>query len=183
MRIQLLVRFKSIAAFFMQPCTQSITQTIVIKDILNTYETGLLLWIENNSGVMRIIMQELQTKVQAKHGHYLIILDLNKSKEYTAIIKFIKPKTPIILKGVTKISSCRVHAISGRGIVQARKFFWFYSRLSLNGHLYKMDTPVKRTPRVGPCLCLFPFFSLYKTNISLRWTLSTGPKGVRLEES
>ena len=57
---------------------------------------------------------------------YLIILDLRKSKEYTAIIKFIKPKTPIILSAVTKISSCRVHAISGRGIVQARKFFWFY---------------------------------------------------------
>ena len=33
-----------------------------------------------------------------------------------------------------------------------------YSRLSLNGHLYKTDTSVKRTPRVGPCLCLFPLF-------------------------
>ena len=94
----------------MQPCTKSITQTIVIKDILNTYETGLLLWRENNSGVMRIIMQELWTKVQAKHGHYLIILDLSKSKEYTAIIKLIKPKTPIILSAVTKISSCQVYA-------------------------------------------------------------------------
>ena len=31
-----------------------------------------------------------------------------------------------------------------------------YSQLSLNGHLYKTDTSVKRTPRVGPCLCLFP---------------------------
>ena len=29
-----------------------------------------------------------------------------------------------------------------------------YSRLSLNGHLYKTDTSVKRTPRVGPCLSL-----------------------------
>lgn len=77
---------------------------MVIKDILNTYETGLLLWIENNSGVMRIITQELWTKVQAKHGHYLIILDQSKSKEYTAIIKFIKPKTPIVLSrgAVTK---------------------------------------------------------------------------------
>ena len=28
----------------------------------------------------------------------------------------------------------------------------YYSRLSLNGHLYKTDTSVKRTPRVGPCL-------------------------------
>ena len=33
-----------------------------------------------------------------------------------------------------------------------------YSRLSLNRHLYKTDTSVKRTPRVGPCLCLFPLF-------------------------
>ena len=32
------------------------------------------------------------------------------------------------------------------------------SRLSLNGHLYKTDTSVKRTPRVGPCPCLFPLF-------------------------
>ena len=101
---------------------------MVIKDILNTYETGLLLWIENNSGVMRIITQELWTEVQAKHVHYLIISDLSKSKEYTAIIKFIKPKTSIILMrgAVTETSSCRVYAISGRGIVQARKFFWFY---------------------------------------------------------
>ena len=29
-----------------------------------------------------------------------------------------------------------------------------YSRLSLNRHLYKMDTSVKRTLRVGPCLSL-----------------------------
>ena len=35
--------------------------------------------------------------------------------------------------------------------------FWQYSRLSLNGHLYKTDTSVKRTPRVGPCLSLLPF--------------------------
>ena len=58
-----------------------------------------------------------------------------------------------------------------------------YSRLSLNGHLYKTDTSVKGTPRVGPCLCLFPLFDSYKTDISLRRTLSTGPKGVRLGES
>ena len=29
-----------------------------------------------------------------------------------------------------------------------------YSWLSLNGHLYKMDTSVKRTLRIGPCLSL-----------------------------
>ena len=36
--------------------------------------------------------------------------------------------------------------------------YYMYSRLSLNRHLYKTDTSVKRTPRVGPCLCLFPSF-------------------------
>ena len=62
------------------------------------------MWIEDSSGVMRIIRQELWKKVEAKHGHYLIILDRSKSKEYTAIIKFIKPKTPIVLSrgAVTK---------------------------------------------------------------------------------
>ena len=36
--------------------------------------------------------------------------------------------------------------------------FWGpeYSRLPLNGRLYKADTSVKRTPRVGPCLSLLP---------------------------
>jgi len=33
-----------------------------------------------------------------------------------------------------------------------------YSRLSLNGHLYKTDTSVKQTPIVGPCLSLLPLF-------------------------
>ena len=36
--------------------------------------------------------------------------------------------------------------------------FFKYSRLPLNGHLYKTDTSVKRTPRVGPCLSLLPLF-------------------------
>ena len=36
--------------------------------------------------------------------------------------------------------------------------YYMYSRLSLNGHLYKTDTSVKQTPRVGLCLCLFPLF-------------------------
>ena len=36
--------------------------------------------------------------------------------------------------------------------------YYMYSRLSLNGHLYKMDTSVKRTPRVGPCLSLLLLF-------------------------
>ena len=33
-----------------------------------------------------------------------------------------------------------------------------YSRLSLNGHLCKTDTSVKRTVSVGPCLYLLPLF-------------------------
>ena len=42
-----------------------------------------------------------------------------------------------------------------------------YSRLSLNGHLYKKDTTVKRTPWAGPCLCLFPSFdSIRRTPLS-----------------
>ena len=34
------------------------------------------------------------------------------------------------------------------------------------------DTSIRRTPRVGPCLSL----------LSIRWTLSAGPKGVRLRQ-
>ena len=33
-----------------------------------------------------------------------------------------------------------------------------HSRLSINGHLYKTDTSVKWTHRVGPCLSLLPLF-------------------------
>ena len=33
-----------------------------------------------------------------------------------------------------------------------------YNRLSLNGHPYKTDTSLKRTPRVGPYLSLLPLF-------------------------
>ena len=33
-----------------------------------------------------------------------------------------------------------------------------YSRLSLNGHLYKTDTSVKWTLRVGPCISLLLLF-------------------------
>ena len=37
-----------------------------------------------------------------------------------------------------------------------------YSQLSLNGHLNKTDTSVKRTPRVGPSLSLLPLFGSLK---------------------
>ena len=33
-----------------------------------------------------------------------------------------------------------------------------YSQLSLNGHLCKTETSVKRTPRIGPCFSLLPLF-------------------------
>ena len=42
--------------------------------------------------------------------------------------------------------------------VRENRAYEFYSRLSLNGHLYKTDTSLKRTPRVGPCLSLLPLF-------------------------
>ena len=50
----------------------------------------------------------------------------------------------------------------------------------LNGvNIIKKDTRVKQTPRVGPCLSLLPLsYWLYKTDITLRWTLTAGPKGV-----
>ena len=35
-------------------------------------------------------------------------------------------------------------------------FYLLYSWLSLNRHLYKMDTSLRRTLRVGPCLSLLP---------------------------
>ena len=38
--------------------------------------------------------------------------------------------------------------------VSENLFEFEYSQLSLNGHLYKRDTSVKLTPRVGPCLSL-----------------------------
>ena len=46
--------------------------------------------------------------------------------------------------------------------------------------LKKMDTSVKWTPRVGPCLSLF---SLFKMDTSIGQTLSAGPKGVHLIKS
>ena len=70
----------------------------------------------------------------------------------------------------------------GRELSRSRKN-WNYSRLSPKGHLYKTDTSVKRTLKVGPCLCFSLYLTLYKTDTSLRRTLSAGPKGVRLRES
>ena len=51
-----------------------------------------------------------------------------------------------------------------------------YSRLSLNGHVYKTNTSVKRTPRVGLCLSPIPFISytFYKPDTTLRRIFSSG---------
>ena len=47
-----------------------------------------------------------------------------------------------------------------------------------------MNTSVKWTPSVGPCLSLLPLYqTLYKTDISLRQTLIASPKGVHLRKS
>ena len=42
--------------------------------------------------------------------------------------------------------------------IMAKGSRYIYSRLSLNRHLYKTDTSVKQTLRVGPCLSLLPLF-------------------------
>ena len=65
------------------------------------------------------------------------------------------------IKRVTKleVSSCsrakqRQRNVQKRYAARAK----LLCRLSLNGHLYKRDTSVKRTPRVGPCLSLLLLF-------------------------
>ena len=45
------------------------------------------------------------------------------------------------------------------------------------------DTSIRRTPRVGPCLALLPLFDSLEEEISLRRTLTAGPKGVLLRGS
>ncbi len=62
-----------------------------------------------------------------------------------------------------------------------------YSQLSLNGHLHKMDTSLRRTPGVGPIPAVFQSFycnyTLHKTDTSLRRTVAAGPNSVRFRES
>ena len=60
-------------------------------------------------------------------------------------------------------------------------FSFYYSRLSLNGHLYKTDTSVKRTPRVGPCLSLLPLFDSIRRTSLLDRHLVPAPKVSDLE--
>ena len=56
----------------------------------------------------------------------------------------------------------------------------FYSQLSLNGHLCKTDTLLKRHLELVPAF-LFSFkLPLCERDISLRQTLSAGPRGVLL---
>ena len=51
------------------------------------------------------------------------------------------------------------------------------------------DTSIRRTPpwnrhlELVPAFLYFLYLTLYKTDISLRWTLTAGPKGVRLRGS
>ena len=54
---------------------------------------------------------------------------------------------------------------------------------SLDGHLYKTDTSVKWTSRIGPCFPILPFLTLHKTDTTLRQPLRVGTKGVHLKES
>ncbi len=43
---------------------------------------------------------------------------------------------------------------------------YLYSQLSLNGHFYKTDTSVRRTPTVGPVPAVFQsFYCNYKLSI------------------
>lgn len=57
-----------------------------------------------------------------------------------------------------------------------------YSLLPLNGQLYKTESSLKRTPRVGPSLSLLTLYlTVYKMDISLRRTHSAGPKVSVLE--
>ena len=40
-----------------------------------------------------------------------------------------------------------------------------YSQLSLNGHLYKTETSVKRIPRVGACFSLLSLYDSLKDRL------------------
>ena len=52
-----------------------------------------------------------------------------------------------------------IGAFEKRATVSPKKLCHHYSRLSHKGHLYKTDTSVTRTPRVGPCPSLLPLFN------------------------
>ena len=58
-----------------------------------------------------------------------------------------------------------------------------YSRLSLNGHLHKTDPSENGHLELVPAFLYSLYLTLYKTDTSLRRTLSAGPKGVRLRRS
>ena len=91
----------------------------------------------------------------------------------------VAPCIAIIILGNCK--RLKKNTLAGHGCLKCQKTI--YSRLSLNGHLYKTDTSVKRTPRVGIAFIYSLYLTLYKTDISLRRTLDAGPKGVRFRES
>ena len=55
---------------------------------------------------------------------------------------------------------------------------WNYSRLPLNGHLYKTDTSVNGHLELVPAFLYSLYLTLHKTDTSLRRTLSAGPKEI-----
>ncbi len=62
-----------------------------------------------------------------------------------------------------------------------------YIQLSLNGHLYKTDASLRRTPGVGPVPDVFQSFycnwTPYKTDTSLKRKVGASPDSVRFRES
>ena len=67
----------------------------------------------------------------------------------------------VLLIGSGKFLCCLTNLKHYPDLESDTRGSWWHSRYtfdSLNGHLYKTDTSVKRTLRVGPCLCLLPLF-------------------------
>ena len=61
---------------------------------------------------------------------------------------------------------------------------YHYSQLSCNKPLYVMGTSVKRTPTVGPCLCLLQLgYSMRNKHHYIRGIHKAGPKDAHLRKS
>ena len=82
----------------------------------------------------------------------LTIRELTGLCEPLSILKYFLPKSTSFPPKTTR------HLTTLKGFFEVASWDLKYSRLSLNGHLYKTDTSLKRTPRVGPCLSLTPLF-------------------------
>ena len=58
-----------------------------------------------------------------------------------------------------------------QNIYRSKSFVESYSQLSLNGHLYKTDTSLRRTLGLVPTVFSIPYIeTLYKTDTSIRRT-------------